>query len=175
LRFLGAAKTPQFRATMRGVLMASMTRSDRVPAMHTAGEAQPGVLLDFGSFMELREAAAGEYSTGDIEAFRAISTRHPPATLFEAGGAISLGPERVLEAYVEGAPPLETAGQTRFEVLQSAASDGLAYWVGLQRSTVRLADGAPRQVVQRVTELFRREKGEWKLIHRHADQLEVSR
>lgn len=155
--------------------MASMSKSERLLPMEPTGESQPRALLDFGSFMELRESAAKEYSAGDIDALQEIATRHPPATLFEAGGAIRLGPDRVLEAYLKAAPQYESAGHTRFEVLQSAASDGLAYWVGLQRSTVRLADGAQRQVVMRVTELFRREKGEWKLIHRHADQLEASR
>lgn len=155
--------------------MASMSRGDPVLPTRTTGESQQAAFLDFGTFMELREAAAREYAAGDIEPFRQMATRHPPATLFEVGGETRLGPDRVLESYVRAAPAYETAGETRFEVLQSAASDGLAYWVGLQHSTVQLADGASRQVLMRVTELFRREKGEWKLIHRHADQLEVFR
>ena len=155
--------------------MASMSRVDRVVPAQTTGEGQPGGFLDFGTFMELREAAAREYAAGDIESFRQMATRHPPATLFEVGGETRLGPDRVLESYVQGAPAYESGGETRFEVLQSAASDGLAYWVGLQHSTVQLDDGASRQVLLRVTELFRREKGEWKLIHRHADQLEAFR
>lgn len=142
--------------------------------MHTTRE--PGIsppFVDFGTFMELREAAAKQYETGDAEPLRGMATRHPPATLFGADGATKLGPERVLEAYDKG---VMADGETHFEVLQSAASDGLAYWVGLQHSTVRVADSnTPRHVVLRVTELFRREKGEWKLIHRHADELEVAR
>ncbi|HEV8446694.1 MAG TPA: DUF4440 domain-containing protein [Gemmatimonadaceae bacterium] len=143
-------------------------------SLHTIGE--PGTypsFLDFGTFMELREAAAREYETGDAEPLHRIATSHPPATLFGADGATRLGPDRVLEAYDRG---VTRDGETHFEVLQSAASDGLAYWVGLQHSTVHVADSdAPRHIVLRVTELFRREKGEWKLIHRHADELEVAR
>ena len=147
---------------------------DRAVPMHTTSE--PGIsppLLDFGTFLELRETAAKQYEAGDAEALRGMATRHPPATLFGADGATRLGPDRVLEAYDKG---VWCDGETHFEVLQSAASDGLGYWVGLQHSTVRVADSnTPRQVVLRVTELFRREKGEWKLIHRHADELEVAR
>ena len=144
--------------------------------MSTQAIGEPGVyppFLDFGTFMELREAAAQQYEAGDAEPLRRMATQHPPATLFSADGATKLGADRVLEAYEKS---MTTDGETHFEVLQSAASDGLAYWVGLQHSTVRVADSiTPRQIVLRVTELFRREKGEWKLIHRHADELEVAR
>src|SRR5262249_37416875 len=148
-------------------------RSDR--AMSTQTSEETGVyppFIDFGTFMELREAAAKQYEAGDVEPLRRITTRHPPATLFGADGTTKLGADRVLEAYDKAAT---SDGETHFEVLQSAASDGLAYWVGLQHSTVRVADSMkPRHIVFRVTELFRRERGEWKLIHRHADELEVA-
>jgi ketosteroid isomerase-like protein len=53
-----------------------------------------------------------------------------------------------------------------------AASNGLAYWVGFQRATAHLR-GRPEAVPfnLRVTELYRREDGTWKLIHRHVDQV----
>ncbi|HEY2163620.1 MAG TPA: nuclear transport factor 2 family protein [Gemmatimonadaceae bacterium] len=142
--------------------------------MHTTSDTQSnGAFLDFGTFLELREAAAREYEAGDAEPLRRMTTRHPPATFFGPDGAIRLGPDRVSEAYEHAVP---ADGETHFELLQSAASDGLAYWVGLQHSTVRCADSdSPRHIVVRVTELFRRERGEWKLIHRHADELEVAR
>ena len=144
--------------------------------MHTTGERQtePG-FLDFGSFLELREAAAQQHTGADLEALHRIATRHPPATFFGPDGETRRGPDRVLEAY-EHATQFVIDGNTHFEMFQSAASDGLGYWVGLQRVTVDVADGqAPRHVVLRVTELFRRERGEWKLIHRHADELESTR
>jgi ketosteroid isomerase-like protein len=144
--------------------------------METTSGTRTDAPLDFGTFLELREAAAREYDAGDIDLLRRMTTQHPPATLFGPQGETRLGPDRVYDAYVRAAAPTGHAGDTHFEVLQSAASDGLAYWVGLQHSTIRVADSAaPRHVVLRVTELFRREKGEWKLIHRHADELEASR
>jgi len=145
--------------------------------MQTTGETQTGApLIDFGTFMELREAAAQEYEAGDVESLRRMATRHPPASYFGPSGETRLGPDRVFEAYEQGLAPFAQGGETHFEVLQSAASDGLGYWVGLQYSAVRVADSSlPRNVVLRVTELFRREKGEWKLVHRHADELEGTR
>ena len=132
--------------------------------------------LDFGSFLERREAAAREHAGADVESLRRMATHHPPATFFGPGGETTRGPDRVREAYEQGALPFPVDGGTHFEVFQSAASDGLAYWVGLQHSIVDMADSdTPRRVVMRVTELYRREKGEWKLIHRHADELETAR
>src|SRR5215831_3386381 len=71
-------------------------------AMSTQTMAEPGVyppFLDFGTFMELREAAAQQYEAGDAEPLRRMATQHPPATLFSADGATKLGADRVLEAY----------------------------------------------------------------------------
>lgn len=145
--------------------------------MYTTGETQTdGTLLDFGTFMELREAAAQGHVSGNIEPLRRMATTHPPASLFGPSGERRLGPDRVLEAYEQDARRFAPDGESYFEVLQCAASDGLAYWVGLQHATAReTASDQLVHIVLRVTELFRREKGEWKLIHRHADTLEASR
>jgi ketosteroid isomerase-like protein len=45
-------------------------------------------------------------------------------------------------------------------------------WVGFQLATARLDKSAKAIPFNlRVTEVFRREGGEWKLVHRHADTL----
>src|SRR5271166_1284122 len=43
------------------------------------------------------------------------------------------------------------------------------YTVGFERSHVSFDNGPPRDMVLRVTHIYRRTDGEWKLIHRHAD------
>ncbi len=56
-------------------------------------------------------------------------------------------------------------------MLQSAASGDLAFWTGLQQAEVHFS-GHPSVVPMtlRITEVFRFEDGDWKLVHRHADQ-----
>jgi ketosteroid isomerase-like protein len=51
-----------------------------------------------------------------------------------------------------------------FELLAVGASGGLAYTVGLEHKTV-VADGEPRTYTLRVTHVYRREDGRWKIVH----------
>ena len=56
-----------------------------------------------------------------------------------------------------------------FEVVAAGASGDLAYTVGYEHTTVSW-DGIPLDpYTLRVTHVYRREDGEWKIIHRHAD------
>ena len=50
-----------------------------------------------------------------------------------------------------------------------ASSGDLAYTVGFERSHVSVDGGPPRDMVIRVTHIYRRIDGDWKLMHRHAD------
>ena len=55
------------------------------------------------------------------------------------------------------------------EILAAEARGDLAYLVVMEHTTASI-DGAPsRDYSLRVTWIFRREDGEWKTIHRHAD------
>jgi len=46
--------------------------------------------------------------------------------------------------------------------------DGMAYTAGLEHTSV-LIDGQPRTYTLRATQVYRRESGEWRVAHRHAD------
>jgi ketosteroid isomerase-like protein len=57
----------------------------------------------------------------------------------------------------------------RFELVAAGVSGDLAYTVGYEHTTVSW-DGIPLDpYTLRVTHVYRREDGEWKIIHRHAD------
>ncbi len=55
------------------------------------------------------------------------------------------------------------------EVVAAGASEDLAYTVGYERTTAAVNGGPPSAYALRVTTVFRREDGEWKVVHRHAD------
>lgn len=52
-------------------------------------------------------------------------------------------------------------------------SGAMAYTVGYEHS-LRSLDGGPAEAsTLQVTHIYRREKGEWKIVHRHGDVLPV--
>lgn len=127
-------------------------------------------LESFKQFMQKREDAARAYVCGDATAVSSLSTRNSPATFFGPGGNITNGAEEVLQEYNQGNAPFTAGGNSHFEILNMGASDGIAYWTGLQHATVFMkdkADAIPMKL--RVTEIFRMEENQWKMIHRHAD------
>jgi Domain of unknown function (DUF4440) len=128
-------------------------------------------LHGFEQFMKRREDAARAFVRGDAAPLGRIFARGSPATFFGPQGGYEQGPDHVYSIYERDAAHF-TSGDTSFEILQMAASDGIAYWVGFQRALVRL-DGSTEPIPfnLRVTEVFRREGDEWKMVHRHADSL----
>jgi len=129
-------------------------------------------LHDFEQFMKRREDAARAYVNGDAGPVGDIAALDLPATFFHPGGDCEQGAEQVSSRYARDATNFEAGGDSSFEILHMAAGDGIAYWVGFQRATARLK-GRPEAVPMglRITEIFRREGDEWKLVHRHADML----
>ena len=129
-------------------------------------------LHGFAQFMQQREAAARAYCNGDGAPLGQLVAHTGPATFSGPGGGFVEGAEAVLARYDRDAAIFAPGSETQFEVLQMAASDGLAFWTGFQRATVRMQGRTePVDFNLRVTEVFRRDGGEWKLIHRHADPL----
>ncbi len=129
-------------------------------------------MSSFKAFMKQREDASNAFVNGEIGPLLDISTQTSPATIFPPNGLCVQSAEEVNAFNTSGARMFDGFSENRFEVMHMAESDGLAYWTGIQRSVVRMK-GKPEPVAMdlRITEIFRLEDGEWKLIHRHADPL----
>jgi ketosteroid isomerase-like protein len=130
---------------------------------------------DFEQFMKLRENAARAYVGGDAAPVDRILTRVSPSTFFGPSGGYEQGADHVCATHQHGSEQFQPGGDSHFEILQMGASDGIAYWVGLQHATARMrgkTEAIPFKL--RVTEVFRREDDNWKLVHRHADALSDS-
>ena len=59
----------------------------------------------------------------------------------------------------------------RPDVTAAGVSGDLGYVVGAEHSKASVGGEAPAPIALRVTLIFRREDGEWKEVHRHADPI----
>jgi ketosteroid isomerase-like protein len=129
-------------------------------------------LHDFREFMKQRERVGQAFAAGDATPLGGIVSRGVHATFFGPGGGSERGGDHVFSTYEHDAAQFEPGGESHFEVMELAASHGLAYWVGFQQATARLkGKKEPISLRLRITEVFRREGDAWKLLHRHADSL----
>jgi ketosteroid isomerase-like protein len=107
---------------------------------------------------------------GDPGPRLAMWSTKDPVTLFGAamGGS---GWEQVSGIFRSIASRWSDCTDQRVEVLAAGVSGDLAYTVELEHTSVSV-DGVPVEpYTLRVTQVYRREDGEWKVVHRHGDQL----
>ena len=125
---------------------------------------------DFDAWMKKREAAAHAYVNGDASPLDALVTSNDPATFYSPQGDVTQGAKGVTARYDKDVGSFRKPGTTRFEVLQPGSDGGLAFWTGYQHAEVHLGDRPDAIFMKlRITEVFRFEDGEWRLVHRHAD------
>ena len=126
-----------------------------------------GIQRAIAAFEATQEAFLG----GDAGPTAALWSRRDDVTIFGGWGAYERGWGAVGPRLAWAAGRF-AGGAGASEPLAAGASGDLGYAIGLERGEARVAGGAePRPLVLRVTHLFRREAGAWKLIHRHADPL----
>src|SRR4051812_38356951 len=95
-------------------------------------------LHDFEQFMQQREEAASAYVHGDAAPLERVVARVSPATFFGPQGGYQQGADAVAARYENDATSFAPGGDSHFEILHMAASDGIAYWVGFQRATAHM-------------------------------------
>jgi ketosteroid isomerase-like protein len=105
---------------------------------------------------------------GDAGPRIAIWSRNDPVTLFGAAVTKS-GWGQIGPTFDWLASRFSNCESFEYEVIAAGASGDLAYIVGIEHTTARIDDAAPLPYSLRVTTVFRREDGEWKVVHRHGD------
>jgi NAD(P)H-dependent FMN reductase/ketosteroid isomerase-like protein len=134
-----------------------------------AGEANAE---SFESFMQKRVAAARAYVNGDAAPLDEIVATRGTASFFPPNGGSETGAKEVSARYDRDVKSFGKGGETQLEVLQSGADGDVGFWTGFQSAKVKMNGAAePVAMKLRITELFRRESGEWKMVHRHADAM----
>lgn len=83
-------------------------------------------LHDFKNIMKQREEPSQVFVNGDIGPLDRIAIHVSPATIFGPQGDYGEGADEVNAANMSGAKHFESGSKSRFEVLQMAASGGVA-------------------------------------------------
>lgn len=92
-----------------------------------------------------------------------------PVTLFGAWRDAE-DPVGAREVFLKLAQGFSQATSSEIQLIAADVSGDLAYTV--QREiTSTIVNGEPREYVLRVTQVYRRENGNWKVIHRHGDEV----
>ena len=112
-------------------------------------------------------AADTALHNGDPKPRIQLWSHDDPVTLFGAKLA-SVGWDEVEPTFVQVASWFTGSDKWEFEVIAAGASGDLAYTVGYEHGEV-VVDGHPRAYTLRVTHAYRREQGQWRIVHRHAD------
>jgi len=114
-----------------------------------------------------QRAAEHALHNGDVEPRLALWSHRDPVTVYGAKLSGS-GWTDVDRLFREVASWFADSEDYEFEVIAAGASGDLAYTVGYERNKVRV-EGVPRVYTLRVTHVYRRENGRWRIVHRHAD------
>jgi ketosteroid isomerase-like protein len=137
-------------------------------AQGTKESEMPGTT--FENFWMAREQAAKAYVCGDSGKLDALVPHHGSASFHSPLGDTVVGAQNVASRYLADAKAFHSNGTTQLEVIQQADDGDLGFWTGFQIATVQIGDAVQAVEMRiRVTEVFRRLNGEWRLIHRHAD------
>jgi ketosteroid isomerase-like protein len=122
----------------------------------------------FAEALERVGAALAAMASGDPKPYIGCWAETEDATLFGAWGTIEKGPRRLAETFRWVGGRFK-GGSLVPENTVAFASEDLAYTVGFERGEVAADDGPPRPMTIRVTHVYRRIDGAWRLVHRHAD------
>jgi ketosteroid isomerase-like protein len=125
---------------------------------------------DFRVMLDRTEAAEYRLYEGESEPYLRLWSQGQDVTVMGAMGAYYRGPDQVKQNTEFVASRFHGGRNQQTERVAMGASGDLAYSVWIERGEARVTgreDYAP--IALRVTHIFRRENGEWGIIHRHGD------
>jgi ketosteroid isomerase-like protein len=106
---------------------------------------------------------------GDAAPRRAIWSRSDPVTVLGAWKSAT-GQIEVSDLFGQLEATFSNCTSYSHEIVAADVIGDMAYTVGYEH-TQAAVNGEPRTYSLRATQVYRREDGEWKVAHRHADTL----
>ncbi|MFE5672124.1 nuclear transport factor 2 family protein [Agromyces sp. NPDC056523] len=109
--------------------------------------------------------------SGDDGPRRAIWSHIPPVSVLGAWKN-AVGREELVEAFEVLAGSFSDCTDWNLQLISYDVVGDMAYTVGFERMTASI-DGRPRTFTLRATQVYRKEDGDWRVVHRHADSVSV--
>jgi ketosteroid isomerase-like protein len=122
---------------------------------------------------EVREASKRFYAglnrmaNGDAASLADIWSQGADATTMHPIGGREVGWGKVQESFQQVAQ-VASEGLIRLDDQLIRVTGDLAYELGIERGTLKLV-GQQAAIDGRVTNIYRREAGKWKIVHHHTD------
>ena len=127
---------------------------------------------DLAQVMEQDHRALDAFVKGDPEPKKRLFSRRDDVTLANPLGPPARGWNEAEKTLEHAASQLREGEAIGFERISGYATADLAYILEIERYRGKL--GGADEIVPnslRVTTIFRREDGEWRILHRHADPI----
>jgi ketosteroid isomerase-like protein len=114
----------------------------------------------------LRDAEIALHN-GDAAPRRAIWSRNDPVTVLGAWKSAT-GQQEVSDLFGQLEATFSDCTSYTHEIIAAEVIGDMAYTAGYEHTQASVS-GEPRTYTLRATQVYRREDGEWKVAHRHAD------
>jgi ketosteroid isomerase-like protein len=116
----------------------------------------------------LLEEADTALHNGSADPRRAAWSHNDPVTVF--GAVMSASGWGEIEPVFDWlASTFSNCESFHYEIVAAGVSGDLAYIAGVEHTTASVGGAPPAPHSLRVTTILRREDGQWKVAHRHAD------
>ena len=112
---------------------------------------------------------------GDPEPRLALWSTEDPVTLFGAAMPVESSRAGVESVARWLTTHMSNSKSFDVELVAAGVSGDLAYTVGFEHSEYSYDGGPVQKYVLRVTHVYRRENGEWRIVHRHGDHVPADR
>jgi ketosteroid isomerase-like protein len=112
-------------------------------------------------------AALNRMANGSDSAMVDCWSQGPAVTTMHPVGRRETGWNQVRDSFNQFSL-IASAAQIRLDEQKVQVVGDLAYEVGCERGTLRVG-GNPVEIEVRVTNIYRREPGGWKMVHHHSD------
>jgi ketosteroid isomerase-like protein len=119
-------------------------------------------------------AAMAKVANGDVSDIKSLYSHTADATSFYGWGGYEKGTEAVSKRW-DWAGSQFKGGTVRYENVSTVATPEMFYVTDIETFEGQRVAGVESVTgwSNRVTHIFRREAGEWRLLHRHGNRLEA--